>query len=63
MNYLYREGKALSDEIEKTDMPYGTVSIWHLGQSGVIIKGKARDGALIIDPYLTENVGTKYKDN
>lgn len=56
MKYLYKEGKQLSEQIKKMDMPYGTVAIWHLGQSSVIIKGKASDGALIIDPYLTYSI-------
>lgn len=62
MNHLYNQGKALTDQIEKTDMQHGTVAIWHLGQSGVVIKGKASDGALVIDPYLTNSIELKDPD-
>jgi L-ascorbate 6-phosphate lactonase len=56
VTHIYKEGKRLVIEIKETAMPYGTVAIWHLGQSGVIIKGKASDGGLIIDPYLTYSI-------
>jgi L-ascorbate 6-phosphate lactonase len=56
VKHLYNQGKSLSDQIRNTDMQEGTVAIWHLGQSGVVIKGKASDGALVIDPYLTYSI-------
>ncbi|GGH84418.1 L-ascorbate metabolism protein UlaG (beta-lactamase superfamily) [Pullulanibacillus pueri] len=54
-----KNGVALAKEIESTDMPYGTVAIWHLGQSGVIIKGQRNAGAIVIDPYITESIESK----
>lgn len=59
MKRIYKGGKALAKEITQTDMAEGTVAIWHLGQSGVVIKGKSSDGALIIDPYLTDSIERK----
>lgn len=62
MKQLYKEGKCLADEIIKTNMPFGAVAIWHLGQSGVIIKGNDADGGLIIDPYLTSSIETMHPE-
>lgn len=62
MKRIYKSGEALVAEIKKTDMPEGSVAVWHLGQSGVVIKGKSTDGALIIDPYLTDWIEQKDPD-
>ena len=56
MQHIYKRGKDLANEIKTTDMPYGMVAVWHLGQSSVVIKGKAEDGAIVIDPYLTDSI-------
>ncbi|HET7626789.1 MAG TPA: MBL fold metallo-hydrolase [Bacillales bacterium] len=46
--------KSLKKQMDATDLPCGSVAIWSLGQSGVIIKGSKDDGAICIDPYLTD---------
>lgn len=53
MNTVYKGGEALVDEIRKTAMPNGALSVWNLGQSGVLIKGSQDNGTVAIDPYLT----------
>ncbi|MBT2287690.1 MBL fold metallo-hydrolase [Paenibacillus albidus] len=48
-----RTGQALIQEVQGTEVPYGCLAVWFLGQESVIIKG---DGVtLYIDPYVSEN--------
>nr|WP_186324643.1 MBL fold metallo-hydrolase [Paenibacillus bovis] len=56
MRPTYKSGEELLKEIQMTDMPFGSVAVWHLGQSGVIIKGGNQDGYIVIDPYLTFSI-------
>lgn len=47
-----RKGVALIQEVQRTEVPYGTLAIWFLGQESVIIKG---DGITVyIDPYVSD---------
>lgn len=48
---LTRQGAALINEVIRTEVPYGTLALWFLGQESVIIKG---DGiTLYVDPYVS----------
>ncbi|ASA20515.1 MBL fold metallo-hydrolase [Paenibacillus donghaensis] len=48
-----RTGAIIIQEVNRTEVPYGTVAVWFLGQESVIIKG---DGVtLYIDPYVCPN--------
>ena len=49
-NLWYKKGKELLSEIEATSLPSELVSLWYIGQMGVIIKWK--DCVLCIDPVL-----------
>jgi L-ascorbate 6-phosphate lactonase len=51
-------GVALAQEIGRTMPGSGSLSLWWLGQSGFVIK--SRQGLLVIDPYLSEHLTTKY---
>ncbi|GGH10792.1 MBL fold metallo-hydrolase [Paenibacillus segetis] len=52
MNRHDRKGTALIREVNQTEVPYGTLAIWFIGQESVIIKG---DGVTIyIDPYVSD---------
>ncbi|MDB5349576.1 MAG: putative Zn-dependent hydrolase of beta-lactamase fold protein [Planctomycetota bacterium] len=51
-------GPDLLAEIASTRPDPGTLAVWWLGQSGYAIK--SRNGLLIIDPYLSEHLTTKY---
>src|SRR5438128_385465 len=53
---IYKEGGALQDEMRRTLVPAGSVAFWHLGQSGVALKGAGAPGCLLIDPYLTFSI-------
>jgi L-ascorbate metabolism protein UlaG (beta-lactamase superfamily) len=54
---LDRKGSALIHEVNRTEVPYGTLAIWFLGQESVIIKG---DGVTIyIDPYVSDYLDNK----
>jgi L-ascorbate metabolism protein UlaG (beta-lactamase superfamily) len=53
-----KSGDALLREIEREAHRPGFISIWWLGQSGFLIKSTS--GVLIIDPYLSEHLTTKY---
>ncbi|WMT41275.1 MBL fold metallo-hydrolase [Paenibacillus sp. D2_2] len=47
-----KKGSALIQEVHQTEVPYGTLAIWFLGQESVIVKG---DGVTIyIDPYVSD---------
>ncbi len=54
-----RQGVELIEEIERTIPPPGSLSIWWLGQSGILIK--SRSGLLAIDVYLSEHLTRKYE--
>lgn len=46
-----RSGAAFIEEVHRTEVPYGTLALWFLGQESVIIKG---DGITIyVDPYVS----------
>ncbi|MDQ0195716.1 MBL fold metallo-hydrolase [Paenibacillus wynnii] len=48
-----RRGKHLIGEVRRTEVPYGCLAVWFLGQESVIIKG---DGVTVyIDPYVSPN--------
>jgi L-ascorbate 6-phosphate lactonase len=51
-------GAVLIDEIRRDAPGPGSISIWWLGQSGFLIKSPS--GLLVIDPYLSESLTTKY---
>jgi L-ascorbate metabolism protein UlaG (beta-lactamase superfamily) len=51
-------GPALVAEIRATSPEPGTLAIWWLGQSGLLIKTRA--GTLVVDPYLSESLTAKY---
>jgi L-ascorbate 6-phosphate lactonase len=51
-------GLALLEEIDRDEPRPGSISIWWLGQSGYAIK--SRSGLLVVDPYLSEHLTTKY---
>jgi L-ascorbate 6-phosphate lactonase len=53
-----RSGTTLVGEIATTRPRTGTLAIWWLGQSGFLIK--SRSGVVIVDPYLSEHLTTKY---
>jgi len=51
-NKAYK-GKELIEEVKLTEVPYGCLAVWFLGQESVIIKG---DGVTVyIDPYVSPN--------
>ncbi|WEG13312.1 MBL fold metallo-hydrolase [Pullulanibacillus sp. KACC 23026] len=56
MNYVYKRSEALIREINETKINFAGVSIWSLGQAGIVIKGTQEDGVLCIDPYLTHSI-------
>ena len=53
-----KSGLALLDEIATTSPAPGILAVWWLGQSGYVIK--SRSGLIVIDPYLSEHLTTKY---
>ncbi len=53
-----KSGQELCDEIALTEVAPGTLAFWWLGQSGFLIKSS--QGMLVIDPYLSEHLTTKY---
>lgn len=53
-----KSGAALADEIASTRPEPGTLCLWWLGQSGLLIKSS--QGTLLIDPYLSESLTAKY---
>jgi L-ascorbate 6-phosphate lactonase len=55
----FRSGQALVDEIEAAKPGPGSVVVWWLGQSGFLLK--SADVTLLIDPYLSEHLTTKYE--
>jgi L-ascorbate 6-phosphate lactonase len=53
-----RKGAELVEEIAGAKPEAGSLHIWWLGQSGFVIR--SRTGLLVIDPYLSEHLTTKY---
>jgi L-ascorbate metabolism protein UlaG (beta-lactamase superfamily) len=53
------QGAELQRDINETRPVSGSLAIWWLGQSGFVIK--SWQGLLLIDPYLSEHLTTKYK--
>ncbi len=53
-------GPELLTEIASTHPERGSLAIWWLGQSGFVIK--SRLGLMVIDPYLSEHLTTKYAE-
>jgi L-ascorbate metabolism protein UlaG (beta-lactamase superfamily) len=53
-----RQGFALLAEIAATCPAPGSLAVWWLGQSGYLIK--SRQGAIVIDAYLSEHLTHKY---
>jgi L-ascorbate 6-phosphate lactonase len=53
-----RKGRDLLEEIRSARPEEGTLSVWWLGQSGYVMK--SRFGTLVVDPYLSEHLTTKY---
>jgi L-ascorbate metabolism protein UlaG (beta-lactamase superfamily) len=51
-------GPALIREVHRATPRPGTLAVWWLGQSGYLIK--STNGTLVIDPYLSEHLTTKY---
>lgn len=53
-----RKGSQLIAEVNRTEVPFGTLAVWFLGQESVIIKG---DGVTVyIDPYVSPNPDRTY---
>lgn len=46
------------NDVESTHPDSGTLAIWWLGQSGYVVKSPG--GTMVIDPYLSEHLTTKY---
>jgi L-ascorbate 6-phosphate lactonase len=53
---FYKHGDSLVTEIKETRIHDGAVSFWNLGQAGILIKGRAEDGLVCIDPYLSNSI-------
>jgi L-ascorbate 6-phosphate lactonase len=53
-----KSGSGLLEEIARDEPRPGSISVWWLGQSGYAIK--SRSGLLVVDPYLSEHLTTKY---
>ncbi len=54
-------GQPLLDEIHATTPASGGIAIWWLGQSGFLIK--SHQTTILIDPYLSEHLTTKYRNS
>jgi L-ascorbate 6-phosphate lactonase len=54
---LYNSGIKLLEEIKTTSLPEDFISIWYLGQSGMLIK--FMDTALLIDPHLEDSLAKR----
>ncbi|WP_406700538.1 MBL fold metallo-hydrolase [Singulisphaera sp. Ch08] len=52
-------GGELLDQIAATNPAPGSLVIWWLGQSGYLVKSST--GTMVIDPYLSEHLTTKYE--
>ncbi|WP_055106746.1 MBL fold metallo-hydrolase [Paenibacillus ihumii] len=54
MTKHHRRGATLIQEVNRTEVPFGTLAIWFLGQESVIIKG---DGVTVyVDPYVSDHL-------
>ncbi|NOU80534.1 MBL fold metallo-hydrolase [Paenibacillus sp. LMG 31459] len=49
--YMPLTGKELIEEVRATEVPYGCLAVWFLGQASVIIKGA--EVTVYIDPYVS----------
>jgi L-ascorbate 6-phosphate lactonase len=52
------QGKELIEEIRETEVPYGCLAVWFLGQASVIVKGS--DVTVYIDPYVSPNADRSF---
>jgi L-ascorbate 6-phosphate lactonase len=53
-----KRGEELLEEIRATRLSPGSIAVWWLGQSGFLIK--SGQGEVVIDPYLSDHLTTKY---
>ncbi|ANS74978.1 MBL fold metallo-hydrolase [Paenibacillus yonginensis] len=53
-----RSGEVLIQEVNNTEVPYGCLSVWFLGQESVIIKGGGV--TVYVDPFVSEFEGRSY---
>lgn len=56
MQAIYKNGDSLLQEVSQTKIYQDSVAFWNLGQAGILMKGKAEDGLICIDPYLTRSI-------
>ena len=54
-----RSGPDLLEEMDATNPLPGALAVWWLGQSGFLIK--SCETTLLIDPYLSDHLTTKYR--
>lgn len=52
-----RKGGELIREVNQTEVPFGTLAIWFLGQESVIVKGNGI--TVYIDPYVSDALAEK----
>ncbi|WP_138493084.1 MBL fold metallo-hydrolase [Paenibacillus pinistramenti] len=52
MSKINRKGEALIQEVTGTEVPYGCLAVWFLGQESVIVKGGGV--TVYIDPFVSE---------
>ncbi|MBT2218030.1 MBL fold metallo-hydrolase [Virgibacillus dakarensis] len=52
--YVYRYGKSLMNQIDKTPVDKNAIAIWHLGQSGLVLKTDKQ--ICYFDPYLSNYI-------
>ncbi|MGI8424817.1 MAG: MBL fold metallo-hydrolase [Chloroflexota bacterium] len=50
---LWPHGRALLTEIAETHTPADSIALWHIGQSGFVVRGG--DATLVFDPYLSQS--------
>lgn len=55
----YKKGRELLEEIEKTYLPEELLSLWYIGQMGMIVKWKEK--VLCLDPVLGGYAGRRWK--
>ncbi|HEX2036118.1 MAG TPA: MBL fold metallo-hydrolase [Chloroflexota bacterium] len=51
----WKHGRALLDEIAANRPPPGSLALWHIGQSGFVVKGSGT--TLYFDPFLSPSSG------
>ena len=52
-------GVEFVNDVDSTHPGPGTLAVWWLGQSGYVVKSPT--GTMVIDPYLSEHLTTKYE--